>query len=110
MKLKEFEEFVAAHWDHVEGGKLFDDGTGMLVGGESMSIMALGLAGESGEAVEHIKKFIRDGEINLDAFQLELGDTLYYLIALHVLFGFDPRVTMAMNVEKLTERRKRRAN
>lgn len=46
---------------------------------DRLAIITLGLAGETGEAIEHIKKFIRDGKLDKDALSKELGDVLAYL-------------------------------
>lgn len=43
---------------------------------------ALGLAGESGEVSEKVKKWIRDGHINAGELHKEIGDVLWYLAAL----------------------------
>ena len=37
----------------------------------------LGLVGEAGEVAEKIKKVVRDGNVNLDAIQKELGDVIF---------------------------------
>lgn len=68
----------------------------------------LGLVGEAGEVAEKIKKRFR-GDLVLDkeAVQKELGDVLFYWIALHNLLGLDPNHTIETNVTKLTDRENR---
>jgi hypothetical protein len=44
---------------------------------ERLSYLGLGLAGETGEAVEHIKKLLREGVWRADDFADELGDVAY---------------------------------
>jgi len=53
---------------------------------DRLAVCALGLAGETGEAIEHIKKYIRDGKLNKDALSKELGDILAYLATLAGFF------------------------
>ena len=50
---------------------------------ESLSNAALGLAGESGEVIEHIKKYLyHDKPLQVDEIILEAGDCLFYIQAL----------------------------
>jgi NTP pyrophosphatase (non-canonical NTP hydrolase) len=76
------------------------------------AIMALGLAGESGEVVDCMKKIIRgkrkflgkdikeiEGEL-----LLELGDVLYYLTMIANRFNISLKDVIESNVKKLEER------
>lgn len=72
-----------------------------------LSVCALGLAGESGEAIEHIKKYLRDGKWNEEGFKKEMGDVIYYWARLLKILGYNPSEILEMNVEKLTDRAKR---
>ena len=72
-----------------------------------LPIMSLGLAGETGEALEHIKKFIRDGYLDADALQKELGDVIYYWARICRYFGFKCSDVIAGNIAKLESRRAR---
>ncbi len=70
---------------------------------------ALGLAGEVGETIDHIKKMYRDddGELTPERKQkilLELGDVSWYLSVLAKACGFDMSQVLAANVEKLQGR------
>ena len=67
----------------------------------------LGLVGEAGEVAEKIKKYIRDGNKDLDAIQKELGDVIFYWTALHGALGLDPEDTITTNVGKLSSRKER---
>jgi NTP pyrophosphatase (non-canonical NTP hydrolase) len=72
---------------------------------EELAVLTLGLMGEAGEFAEHIKKHIGHGhDINPVLLQKELGDILWYWSQLHQYFGFDPRLTMGLNIEKLRRR------
>lgn len=68
---------------------------------------ALGLVGEAGEVGEKIKKFFRDGTLDVEAIQKELGDVVFYWVALHNALSIDPVDTINKNVEKLSSRKKR---
>ncbi len=67
----------------------------------------LGLAGEAGEVADNIKKYFRDGTIDKDNLQKELGDVLFYWFALHGAMGIDPTKSIEANMIKLADRRKR---
>jgi NTP pyrophosphatase (non-canonical NTP hydrolase) len=74
---------------------------------------ALGLAGESGEIAEKVKKWIRDEggeEMSIDrrdALLGELGDPLWYIAALADDLGFSLQDVVDFNVSKLTSRKAR---
>ena len=74
---------------------------------ESIAIMGLGLAGEAGEVVEHLKKFIRDDHINITELKKELGDSIYYWCRICEQFGLKPSEVLRANVEKLVSRHER---
>lgn len=71
---------------------------------------ALGLAGETGEAVDIIKKTIRYGNAatdlgkRTDDMKLELGDVMWYWCNLCIDLGFDPGELLQMNYDKLRKR------
>ncbi len=70
---------------------------------------ALGIAGESGEVVDKIKKYYRDGfsaSFNTELAK-ELGDVLWYLTRLANRQGYNLDDIMNMNVEKLEDRQRR---
>ena len=49
----------------------------------------LGLSGETGEVVEHVKKHLYHGrELDLDMVAEELGDVLWYVAAVAQFKGF----------------------
>jgi hypothetical protein len=53
-----------------------------------LALVAIALPGEVGEALEHVKKHLRDDVIDEHALGLELGDALYCLTKLALLYGF----------------------
>ena len=66
---------------------------------------ALGLAGETGEVVDHIKKYFFQGH-TLDKCLLieELGDVCWYVATLAHGLGVDLETVMICNIEKLKKR------
>lgn len=72
-----------------------------------LPIMSLGLAGETGEALEHVKKFIRDNYLDLEAFKKELGDVVYYWARICRYFGLACSDVLRANIVKLESRRER---
>jgi len=68
----------------------------------------LGLVGEAGEVAEKIKKHFRDATLGLDvsAVQKELGDVIFYWVALNNVLGLDAMDTILKNMEKLSARQR----
>lgn len=65
----------------------------------------LGLIGESGEVVDHIKKVIFQGhELNTDLITEELGDILWYVALLSDGISVPLDVIMEENIAKLKRR------
>jgi len=67
-------------------------------------VAALGLAGECGEVMEHLKKHYRNGKHPGDALLLEMGDLLHYLTVLGLAYGWTLADMQAANIDKLTRR------
>lgn len=66
---------------------------------------ALGLAGESGEVADLVKKNWMQGHVlDLDHIAKELGDILWYVAETATAIGYDLDIIMHMNIEKLKER------
>lgn len=65
---------------------------------------ALGLAGESGETVEKVKKFVRDGKLDRDGLLKEMGDVLWYLANMASDLGVSLETIAEINIEKLEKR------
>ena len=65
----------------------------------------MGLAGESGEAVDLVKKFYFHGHV-LDKEHLakELGDVAWYLAVTAHAIGYDLETILQMSVDKLRKR------
>ena len=69
--------------------------------------LALGLAGETGEVCNKIKKVYRDGAPMSDDIAGELGDCLWYWARLCDAMGVDPQAVLEDNIDKLTSRKAR---
>tara|TARA_R110000868_G_scaffold322391_4_gene583293 strand:- start:1810 stop:2142 length:333 start_codon:yes stop_codon:yes gene_type:complete len=88
-----------------------DAGTGTF---NELAYLALGLAGESGEAADCIKKIFgmtgnsKWSELKYfeqkDKLVLELGDALWYWVRLVHALNLDPKMIMKVNIVKLQER------
>ena len=74
---------------------------------DQIPVFALGVAGEAGEVVEIVKKWLAHGLSTENAqtkLLLELGDVLWYVSALAELFGIRLEDVALANVEKLRKR------
>ena len=70
-----------------------------------LSNAALGLVGECGEVVEHIKKHLFHGHpLNIQQILIELGDVYYYLAALESELGVSREQAELRVQEKLLAR------
>lgn len=69
------------------------------------AVMGLGIAGESGEVADLIKKWVGHGhDVDLSKLNKELGDVLWYVAALCTLYGLDLEEVAATNIAKLEAR------
>lgn len=84
--------------------------------GDNFIYPTLGLAGETGEVVEKIKKLIRDETITSaskisdekkEELKKELGDIVWYLAQLATELDLDLNAIAELNIQKLQERQKR---
>jgi NTP pyrophosphatase (non-canonical NTP hydrolase) len=91
-----YEKFVESTWlgrEKAEDRELSD-----------LFIMSTGLGGEAGEVLENLKKYVRDGTLDVVKLKKELGDVLYYLTTIGRTFGFSLEEIMQANIDKLTNR------
>ena len=79
---------------------------------ERLAYCMFGLSGEVGEIAEKFKKKLRGGG-SLTEFQgdddiaKEVGDVMYYLVAMAAELGYSGSDILKLNVEKITSRQKR---
>ena len=65
----------------------------------------MGLCGESGEAIDLVKKWLAQGhELDREKLAKELGDICWYLAETATAIGYDLEDIMAANIEKLKKR------
>ena len=98
----DYEEDPVRFYSQFVEDKVFTKGRERLVEN------TLGLVGESGEVAEKIKKLFRDkGKFSDEDVLKELGDVLFYVVALSNIFGGNLKKTMEMNMAKLDDREQR---
>ena len=65
----------------------------------------MGLCGESGEAIDLVKKHMMHGhDFNHEAFAKELGDIAWYLAEAATAIDMDLEEILRMNIDKLKKR------
>ena len=65
----------------------------------------MGLCGESGEAIDIVKKWLAQGhELDKEKLAAELGDICWYLAETATALGLSLETIMAANIEKLKRR------
>ena len=69
--------------------------------------MALGLAGETGEVMEILKKRVRDNFFDKEALKKELGDVIHYWCRICSAFELLPSDVIQTNIDKITDRKAR---
>ncbi len=72
---------------------------------ENLLLAVIGLAGEVGEILEHVKKHIFHGhQLDPDKLLKEMGDVEWYANLLREYFGFTLEQVHAANIAKLAAR------
>lgn len=65
----------------------------------------MGLCGESGEAIDIVKKHLAQGhELDTEHLAKELGDIAWYLAETATAIGYDLEDILQMNIDKLKKR------
>jgi len=94
--LSDYDDFVESTWIESPNDK------------EELARLALGLAGESGEVAELIKKHLRgDGLLDQERVLSELGDVLYYITVFSHRMGHTLGDVQVLNQRKLESRSNR---
>ena len=72
---------------------------------DQIANMALGIAGESGEVADIIKKHLYQGHtLDLDHMKEEIGDVMFYIVNLCTLYDITMSEVLVGNYNKLMER------
>lgn len=71
---------------------------------ERLAYLGLGLAGESGEVADHIKKLLRDDWLDKAGLVDELGDVIYYWACLCAATGQQPSELLKASAAKVKRR------
>ncbi len=71
---------------------------------QRLAYLALGLAGEAGEAVETVKRLLRDGAWSPDDLAEELGDLAWYWVRLCAAAGRSPAEILDASRRKIDAR------
>lgn len=109
MKTADFELFVQTNWgmpgkaseiETMSHAELLAEYADL----RDRFIMTTGMAGETGEVMEHLKKHVRNGTLDIAALELELGDTLHYLTRVATRYGLSLEGIMIANKAKLEAR------
>jgi NTP pyrophosphatase (non-canonical NTP hydrolase) len=73
--------------------------------GDTLAMTSMGLAGETGECVELIKKHLwHSHELDKDKIQGEIGDVLWYISAMCNALNISLKDALDKNIEKLRRR------
>lgn len=70
-----------------------------------LNYLALGLCSEAGEVAGKIKKYIRDGKLNVGDVMSEASDCLWYIARLADALGMEFEDLAELNYGKLTKRK-----
>lgn len=98
MTLDEYQKLALRTSNHSRKNELFH--------------LVLGLAGESGEITEKMKKWVRDqdsdeAKLDKDDLAKELGDIMWYVAVLADYLGVPLDEVGTKNIDKLASRQKR---
>lgn len=100
LNTKDYEQFVADSRVITEGNQAVN----------TLEYGALGLAGETGEVVDNIKRLLR-GDYSKEELRpeilKELGDTLWYLTDLTIKLDSSLEEIMQINYDKVQDRKQR---
>lgn len=101
MRLNEFQEMSKRT---MPNGGVSIDGK-MQYSAHNVGNYAMGLAGESGEVIDYLKKVLHHGHaIDRDVFIKECGDVLHYLSGLCTMFDISLEEVATINILKLKKR------
>lgn len=91
--------------EHLRAAGLYYQLAASRTAGGTLAGYGLGLAGETGEVVDQIKKHLDHGhDLDLDHLADELGDVLWYIAAICDATGLHMGRVMERNIWKLERR------
>lgn len=67
--------------------------------------LALGLTSEAGEVAGKVKKYIRDGKLDIGGLAYEISDVIWYCARLADALGYDLEDILTINYNKLNKRK-----
>lgn len=106
--LGDFIRYNFSSIDQIEAYTTFVKGMKVYPEKHAIVYPALGLAGESGEIAEKVKKWLRgDRELDKDLLKKELGDVLWYITSMADDLGSSLSEIINLNIEKLSSRKER---
>ncbi len=76
---------------------------------DELVYLALGLNGEAGEVADKIKKYLRDGPLDIGGIIYELGDVAWYVARMAEAFGYQLTDVFEINHNKLQKRKQENA-
>ncbi len=71
---------------------------------EEIMTWGLGMTGEAGDVASCIKKTYAHGNDQIKGIRENLGDTMWYIVAICNFYGWDLNEVLAENIEKLRKR------
>lgn len=102
--LPEYEQFVDDVWLSSPDPVYENEWHRKYMELRDLFVMSAGVGGESGEVLEKIKKFVRDGTLDMPNLAKELGDVLYYIVKIAHRHGLTLQDVIDINVMKLSAR------
>ena len=67
--------------------------------------LSLGLTSEAGEVAGKVKKYIRDGKLDIGGIAYEISDVVWYIARLADAIGYTLEDIMEINYNKLNKRK-----
>jgi NTP pyrophosphatase (non-canonical NTP hydrolase) len=95
----DFDTYQSGASKTARGGIVLDGVRGRV------AIASMGLAGESGEVIDYLKKWVGHGhELDREYVEKELGDVLWYLAEIATALEMDISTIAKKNADKLNSR------
>lgn len=72
---------------------------------DELYYLTMGLSSEAGEVAGKVKKYLRDGKLDIGGLAYEIGDCLWYCARLADALGYTMEDLMTINFNKLNKRK-----